>query len=449
MTGALTAEATATLLSITAGSGSDTLTVDATFASIEVDAGAGNDTVDVGGAITGTISGGDGTDTLSVTAAVDISAATITSFELLDINTYDVSVDESLVNGQSLVIQSTGGAATITLLNITASTDLSGLSFADAFVTMDIDFANNRDSSLGAAADVAVTGSSAADVIVGGTGNDTLLGGAGADTITGGSGADILDGGAGTADVLDYADVTVAISHSLTNISGMAINLSAAAITQSTIATAMGGTVVIGGGAGVAGDALAAGSVGYMATTAANSTATMVRDTVSNFENVIGSALNDYIVGSASANTITGGLGADIMTGGAGADAFTAIAGQSVVLTAETVTEDGILVTETITFANGLDVITDFTAGTGGDTIDTLAGAITSIAVDHTLDTSAVTYFLSGNFVAATGVFTITADGAGADTLVFNGKNSAFSTIDSFTLLSGVDSDDLVAANFV
>jgi len=120
----------------------------------------------------------------------------------------------------------------------------------------------------------------------------------------------------------------------------------------------MGGTVVIGGGASVAGSALAAGTVGYLSTTAANSTATMVRDTVSNFESVIGSALADYIVGSASANVITGGLGADVLVGGAGADTFV--------------------------FTGGLttDTITDFTTGAAGDKLSvTIASVETTGAV--------------------------------------------------------------------
>jgi S-layer protein len=198
MTGVLTAEATPNMKSITAGSGADVLTTNSTLATIVINAGSGNDTVNIGGAATGTINGGDGTDTLSVTAAVDISGATITSFELLDINDNNVTVDESLLNGQSMVIRSTlGDAETITLDNITASTDLSGLSFADAFVRMNIDYASNLDATLGVNAAISVIGSSAADVIVGGGGADTLLGGAGADNITGGAGADYIDGGAG------------------------------------------------------------------------------------------------------------------------------------------------------------------------------------------------------------------------------------------------------------
>ena len=66
MTGDVTAEATANLLEITSGAGEDTLTTDSTSADIVVNAGAGNDTVDVGGAATGSVDGGTGTDTLDI-----------------------------------------------------------------------------------------------------------------------------------------------------------------------------------------------------------------------------------------------------------------------------------------------------------------------------------------------------------------------------------------------
>ena len=91
----------------------------------------------------------------------------------------------------------------------------------------------------------------------------------------------------------------------------MAINATGSAITAATVATAMGGTVVLGGGNAVAGNELAAGSAGYLATTAANSTTTMVRDTISNFENYVGSALADYMAVGTVAGRVTMGVGND------------------------------------------------------------------------------------------------------------------------------------------
>jgi hypothetical protein len=158
-----------------------------------------------------------------------------------------------------------------------------------------------------------------ADTVTGSGFGDSITTGAGADTITGGAGADIIIAGTGT-DLVSYADVTLATSHSLANLSGIAVNLSATAVTAATVATAMGGTVVIGGGVGVAGGDLAAGSAGYLTTAAANSTATMVRDSISGAESVTGTALADYIAAGATAGTITAGGGVDQIVGGAASD---------------------------------------------------------------------------------------------------------------------------------
>jgi hypothetical protein len=164
----------------------------------------------------------------------------------------------------------------------------------------------------------------------------------------GGAGADTLDGEA-DVDLLSYSDVTSATAHGLADISGMAINLTGSAITAATVATNAGGTIVIGGGAGAAGAALAAGTVGYLATSAAASTATMVRDTVSNFEQVLGSTLADVIYGTAAASTIDGGAGADFILGGAGADSLNGSAGVDTIA--------GAVGQDTITSGDGADII--------------------------------------------------------------------------------------------
>jgi len=181
-----------------------------------------------------------------------------------------------------------------------------------------------------------ITGGGLADTLTGGAGADTLTGGAGDDVIQGGAGADTLDGGNDT-DTVSFADITSATAHSLTNVAGVAVNLTSGTVAAATISTAMGGTKVIGGGDGSAGADLATMNAGYLAATAAGSTTTMVRDGVANFENVVGSSLsdyialgatdaanggagNDYIIGGTGVNNLTGGAGDDTIIGGAGAD---------------------------------------------------------------------------------------------------------------------------------
>ena len=106
--------------------------------------------------------------------------------------------------------------------------------------------------------ELSITGGTGNDTITGTAGIDHLNGGAGNDTIVGGAGADILDGGIGT-DTVDYS------------------------------ASSAGVTVNLAGGSPQGGDAAG--------------------DTLSNFENVSGSAFNDTLTGDVGANVLSGGAG--------------------------------------------------------------------------------------------------------------------------------------------
>jgi Ca2+-binding RTX toxin-like protein len=59
-----------------------------------------------------------------------------------------------------------------------------------------------------------------------------------------------------------------------------------------------------------------------LAITLAQATGGSGSDTISNFENLSGSAHNDTLTGSSAANTLTGAAGSDRLGGGAGADRF-------------------------------------------------------------------------------------------------------------------------------
>ena len=175
-----------------------------------------------------------------------------------------------------------------------------------------------------------------------------------------------------------------------------------------------------------------------------------------------GGAGNDIIVGGASADTaITGGFGADTITGGAGDDNFvqTDLHGVAAVIDASTGNAMAATVTfavgDSIVYGNGIDVYTDFTAGGTVDDIDTfVAGAPTSlVGVAHDqLNAADDINFLSGSWNTATNTFTIAADGVGADTLIVSIDESVAESIDNTQnafILQGVDSDDLVAADFI
>jgi hypothetical protein len=115
-----------------------------------------------------------------------------------------------------------------------------------------------------------LNGTSGADTLTGSANADTVNGNAGNDIIEGGAGNDTLNGGNDT-DTLTCANAGSAVTVDLSN--GSAQNT---------------------GGAGT--------------------------DTISNFENLTGSAYNDTLTGTSSANVILGGDGNDTITAGAGAD---------------------------------------------------------------------------------------------------------------------------------
>jgi Ca2+-binding RTX toxin-like protein len=116
-------------------------------------------------------------------------------------------------------------------------------------------------------------------------GNDKILGGDGADMILGGAGNDKIDGGAGI-DTVSYADDGTGIG-----VQGVTADLTTGKATDNW------------------GD----------------------KDTLSNIQNLIGSAFGDTLTGDAIANVLDGGAGddrldgrggADLLIGGAGADTF-------------------------------------------------------------------------------------------------------------------------------
>jgi len=302
-----------------------------------------------------------------------------------------------------------------------------------------------------------VTGSAGADNISGNNGNDVLSGAAGADTINGGAGDDQITGGAG-ADVIDGGTGTNTLIASGGDantgpgtISGVVVNLSAANISYANIFATTGAYL-----SGTLTGGVDAGRVGYLFDgESALNIATL--DTVSNIQIVTGGTGADYIVGSAVANTITGGAGADTIDGGAGADRVVQGLTDSVARTASTFAGAAVAAADTITFGNRVDVISGFVAGAAGDVLDVLvAGAPTSLIGETVADLTAgqEVFFVSGAYNATTRVFTIAADGTGADTAIVQADNAvaasdALTTNASIVILVGVDSDNLVAANFI
>lgn len=178
--------------------------------------------------------------------------------------------------------------------------------------------------------------------LYGGGGADTITGGDGDDTIEGGADGDILNGGANGmgGDTLSYAS--------------------------------SGAGVYIDLDLNFAGD-----NVGGISD--ANG------DTISNFENIIGSDYDDFLVGDGMVNTIHGGAGADFPQGFGGADQHYGEAGNDTLALNSDYDASGIL------FDGGADndtlLFLDF-AGLGVDRRD-----------DYIVDVEALRFFAAGKIV--------------------------------------------------
>ncbi len=361
-----------------------------------LDGGAGNDTIYggdgndtlFGGTGTNTVFGGEGDDfwiggpSTNGTAGVDnvqleggndtAQLGFFPQFGPTDTIDGGAGIDTIAFDSAALNTANYG----ITLNDSGAATPIGG------WQTNFLNFENVR----GNAGTNAITGNSQAnllqglggnDTLSGGAGNDTIEGGTGNDTIEGGTGADVLDGGAGT-DTLTYAGSTAGV------------------------------TVNIGTNTASGGDAQG--------------------DTISNFENLTGSGLNDNLTGSAGANVISGGLGNDTINGGAGADTLDGGAGTDTLSYAGSAA--GVAVNLATNTASGGDAqgdtISNFENLTGSSQNDTLTGN----AAANALDGGAGNDTLSG--------------GDGNDTLTGgDGNDSLDGGAGNDTLLGGAGNDTL------
>jgi len=174
--------------------------------------------------------------------------------------------------------------------------------------------------------------------VIGSLGNDTITGDAGNNLIMGGLGSDTLDGaGSGDTDTLSFADlsggfVTLDLDASTAVFSGDAStdnfsNFEDYVLTaQDDVLLNSAGNDIVDAGAGTA-DTVnfslsSAVSVDLQAGTATDNGGgagiAIGNDTLTNFENVVGSNLDDIITGSTANNSLSGGGGDDTLSGGGG-----------------------------------------------------------------------------------------------------------------------------------
>jgi Ca2+-binding RTX toxin-like protein len=204
-----------------------------------IDGGAGSDTVTGGGGID-TVGGGTGDDRLVILGQGNLGAGEIYDGSIgrdtLDLQTA-AAIDLSAVSVTSIEVLHSGGAVSLTAAQLDAFSTIStgtitltgtgvvDLSGANVFTTAFnlFTFGNTLDLTDVVSSAFTVNGNAAADTVIGGDLGDTLNGGGSNDVITGHAGDDVMDGGAATdtftydAQFLNTLDVDAGASDTILN----------------------------------------------------------------------------------------------------------------------------------------------------------------------------------------------------------------------------------------
>jgi Ca2+-binding RTX toxin-like protein len=381
---------------IDGGDDADTITGDAGNDSIL--GGTGADNIQ-GNAGSDTIGGGDGNDVIDGGDDDDTINGDVGNDSILGglgNDVIDGGIEDDTILGNDGNDSILGGAGADSINGNTGSDTIAG--------------GIGNDTLRGGQNDDTILGELGDDTLFGDLGNDSLVGGLGDDSYSGGDGIDTFIVSAGTDQISDLGlgglNEIVEVSAGATlNAATLGANWTA------TFESFNNGTATINL-AGFTLDLTAAtGTNGWTVVgTAANEQATgsIYNDSIS------GAAGNDTLAGGNGNDTIAGGTGIDRLTGGLGADRFVQDTGGLSVLPTARDLDFGF--PDTLTFGNGIDVITDFQS-----TVDVLdvegSGASNAniLWANFGLNSNA-NYYLIGDFVG--NVFNVNS-GGGQDALYF------------------------------
>lgn len=292
-----------------------------------------------------------------------------------------------------------------------------------------IDSLSNLENIVGSSYDDILIGNSSDNVINGNDGNDVIVGGLGSDTLTGGNGVDTL------SYLLSTASITMTLSGTGTagdalgdtvsgfeNLIGTSYNDTLTGDIGDNVIDGFYGDDTINGAGGI--DTItyklspSASVTVNLSSTGVNATGGLGSDTLTNFENIIGSDYNDTLTGDGGANVIEGGKGNDTLAGGSGADTVSYInASSAVSVNISTSTVKGVSA-NSATGGDGTDTLNGFESIIGSAFNDVLIGESGA----NTIKAGA------GNDILIGGAGGDTLDGeAGIDTLSFENATSAVS----------------------
>ncbi|MCA6231193.1 MAG: calcium-binding protein, partial [Phenylobacterium sp.] len=384
------------------------------------------------------LDGGAGTNTVSLTASIDMTGATFSNISAVTIGSgLTGTFSGSQLTGQTFTMSGvTGGAVETLVVNVASGTTASLASLGTiSDLTVQINGATGNENITGTTIADTISGLAGNDTLVGDAGNDTLQGGAGIDSLVGAANDDTfifnatadtgagesVDGGSGTdtvrvtgATVFD-AGVTFTQVENLVA-AGVAATLSTSQLAAFTSVTGTGGSsaVVVN---------VASGATYTLPNLTYTSLSVSVVGQTGNenitgwsgVDSLSGLAGNDTLIGDAGNDTLSGGAGADSLVGGANDDTF--------IYTATSETAAG----EVVDGGSGTDTVrvTGATVFDPGVTISNVENLVVA-GVTATLSTAQLTAFA---FTSVTGT-------GGSSALVVNVASGATYTLPNLTYTS-------------
>jgi len=400
--------------------------------------GSANDDTLTGDSNNNTFDGGRGNDTITGGGGSDTVTYATSQLGINDVSQTGVFADLSAGTAQIQMTDANGVTTTFTD-TLTGINNIIGTAFNDVIFGNDsgdrLAGGSGNDALQGGAGNDTLSGDAGNDFLVGLAGRDTLTGGDGDDILEGGAGADRLDGGAGF-DWADYENSTAGVTVDLTLTGAQKSNGDASGDILTGIEAIRGsayndrligdatdnnrfeggaGADYIDGGAGnndtVYYTQSSAGVTVNLGLTGPQSSGGDAHgDTLVSIERLAGSIYADRLIGNDANNVLAGDLGNDVLTGGGGQDIF-----------------------QWFTVNDGIDTITDFQKGVGGDSL-----ALGDIFQGQGVNASNLGDYL--RLVQSHGSTLLQVDA--------NGKTggASFTTL---AILQGVSGSDVTAGNFL
>jgi Ca2+-binding RTX toxin-like protein len=437
---------------------------------------SGNDTL-IGGTGNDTFRGGDGDDTFVVAAGdgndtvwylgehAGFDTLRLTGMDVEDVRLFSLGGEINVIN------DNTGDIVTLKSDNEeTYGTKIrqyvEQIVFDDATVwdlTGGLTFKGNANSNsalygtiyddiiIGYAGSETLRGLSGNDILIGGSGNDSFYGGNGDDILAGGDGNDTLRGEDGI-DTADYSDasssVTVNLSTttsqntvgagtdtltSIENLIGSSYSDTLTGNSDDNIFVAGAGDDAIDGGAGTDTIDYSSATSAVTASLAAGTATGEGSDTISNIENIFGSAYADTLTGSTDDNVIRGNAGDDAIDGGSGNDTADYSRATAAVVAS--------LYAGTASGGDGNDTLANIENLTGSDHDDTLIGDANDNVLIGGSGTDTVSYANAASAVTVNLSSGTASGGDGNDTLTSIEQIIGSAYADTLT---GDDDDNII-----